>query len=123
MTVKLTRYYNQFLGKVESWSQSHLPGIFIFNILVILLLLLRSGGYFDPYFTITINVVIFVSLISSVVLLGVRSKTLFLIALIFWFFAGILRFLGIEVWAERTTLYTFQALLIGVVLMVFQRNS
>ncbi len=113
-------YYQQNLEKIENWSKNHLAGLFIFNILIISLLLLKSGGYFYPYYTITINSVVFIGFIGSIILLGVRSKVLFLIAFIFWLFAGYMRVIGIEVWAERTSLYTYQAILLGVILVFIE---
>lgn len=120
MKKSLILYYKNYIENIDSWSKNHLVGLFVFNILVISLLLLRSGGYFHPYFIISINTVVFMGFLGSIILLGARSKTLFLIALIFWIFTAIMRIIGIEVWAERTSIYTFQAMLLGVILVFIE---
>lgn len=117
---KFRIHYLKLLKKTESWSRNHLTGLFIFNILIVLLLLLRSGGYFAPYFTITINSVIFISLLAAVLLIGARSSAIFLVAVIFWIVTAILRVLGIEVWAERTAIYVYQSISLGVALLIIQ---
>lgn len=120
MKVRFNNYYRDILNRMEIWGSEHLIGLFVFNLLLILLLLLRSGGYFSPYFVITINTVVFMALVGSVVLIGARSGAIFLVALFFWIFALFLRLLGVEVWAERTSVYTYQALFLGVVLIILE---
>lgn len=120
MKLKFKSYYKRDLENIENWSKNHLAGLFIFNILIISLLLLKSGGYFYPYFTITINTVVFIGFVGSIFLLGAKSKTLFLISLFFWAFAAFMRTIGIEVWAERISIYTFQAMLLGVILVFIE---
>lgn len=119
MKVKLS-YYRIILNRMDIWSKDHLIGLFVFNLLIILLLLLRSGGYFLPYFVISINTVVFIALMGSIVLLGAHSGAIFLIGLFFWIFAFLLRILGVEVWAERTSIYTYQTLLLGVLLIILE---
>ncbi len=94
--------------------------IFFFNLILMILVLLYSAGYFAPYFPITINIIFFISLVLSIFLFKANSQVIFLIAITFLLFGMCLRFLGINIWAERTLIYTYQALCIGVVLVIFE---
>lgn len=120
MLKNLRKYYKESLGKLGLWAQNKIFGLFVFNLLVMLLIVLRSAGYFTPYFPLTINLIVFLSLILAIILLNMRSSALFIIALVFWIITAVLRIMGIEVWAERAALYTFQALVVGVVLFVIE---
>ena len=106
--------------KLSKWSLSHFVGVTIFNLILIFLFLLYSAGYFKPYVPISINLIVTIGLVSSIFLLGARSRVMFIISLFFWLFAGFLKFVGVDVWAERTTIYTFQSLLVGVVLLIIE---
>jgi len=103
------------------WVSSHYVNLAIFNALMVVLVFLHSARYFDPFWTLTINVIFFILLIASVFLLGAGSRTLFLISLAFWIFAGFMKILGVAVWAERITIYVFESFLIGV-LLLFAEN-
>lgn len=105
---------------VKNWAKEHFLGLFVFNIVAIILLLLRSAGYFAPFFPLTINFIIFICFLLAIFLLGAKSRTLFAIALIFWLFAAILRVFQIEIWAERSTIYTFQAFILGILILPFE---
>ena len=94
--------------------------ISVFNLVIILLFLLRSAGYFDPYFLISVNLIVTVALILAIPLLGANSRTMFVASLVFWLFVGFLRVLNLDVWAERTAVYTYEALVIGVVLLIYE---
>lgn len=120
MKIEFKNLYRDVLDGMDTWSKDHLMGLFVFNLLIILLLLLRSGGYFSPYFVISINTVVFMALVGSIILIKARSQAILLIALLFWIFALFLRLLGVEVWAERTSIYTYQALFLGVVLIILE---
>lgn len=114
------RLYDQFNQDVQRWVNKHLPGLFIFTLLIVALVLLRSVGYFAPFLPISINSIFFIAFVLSIFLLGARSKAFFLIAFLFWVFAAFLRILNINVWAERTAIYTFQALVLGITLFLFE---
>ncbi len=107
--------------KLTKWSLSHFVGIALFNLILIFLFMLYSAGYFKPFVPISINLIVFVGLVSSIFLLGSRSRTMFIVSLCFWLFAGFLKIVGIDVWAERTVIYTYEAFLIGVTLLIFER--
>jgi len=105
---------------VAVWVSSHYMNLAIFNTLLVILVLLHSAKYFDPFWAISINVIVFISLITSVILLGAGSRSLFVVSLLFWIFAGGMRILGINIWAERISIYTFQSFLIGVLLLFIE---
>lgn len=102
------------------WAKSHFLQLIVFNILLVFLFLLRSAGYFHPFFVISVNAIVLIGLIASIFLLGVRSKAMFLVALLFWLFAGFVKLIKIDVWAERTAVYAYQALIIGVILLIIE---
>ena len=116
--------HSKFLANLQKkmavWVSSHYLNLAIFNTLLVILMLLHSAKYFDPFWTISINVIVFISLINSVFLLGARSRSLFVVSLLFWIFAGIMRILGINVWAERITIYVFESFFIGVLLFLLE---
>lgn len=117
---KLRNYYRQRFSRVQFWTQKKIFGLFVFNLLVMLLIVLRSAGYFSLYFPITINFIVFSSLILAIILLEMKSRSLFVIALIFWVLTAFLRIVNIDVWAQRAAIYTFQALLVGLVLFMIE---
>lgn len=121
--INISAYLENINEKFRSWSESHYFKIALFNVILVLLLLLRSAGYFEPYFLLTINLIIFISMLLSIVLLSANSKSMFIISLIFWIFTWFLRITQIEVWAERAALYSYQALVIGMVLLIFENKQ
>lgn len=115
----LTNLNNNF----KFWTESHYFKIALFNIILILLLLLRSAGYFEPYFLLSINTIVFISMLLSIILLDSNSKSMFITAGIFWLITAIFRVAEINVWAERAALYSYQALVIGILLMILENKS
>lgn len=114
------KIYLQEAKKVKGWAESRLFGLFILNLTIMVLVLLRSAGYFSPFFLITINFIVFVALVLSVILLGFKTKGVFMVALFLWLFTGFLRIINIQVWAERAAVYMFQALIVGVVVLIIE---
>jgi hypothetical protein len=106
-----------FQEKTKVWVSSHYLNLAIFNALTIILVLLYSAKYFDPFWTISINVIIFILLIASIFLLGAESRSLFIISLLFCLFAGGIKVLGVNIWAERISIYMFQSFFLGVLLL------
>ncbi len=104
----------------EKWVSIHYFQLAIFNIILIILTLLRSAGYFEPFFPITINMIVFISLMMMIFLLKMGSRFLFTLALIFWIFAEIFQLLQILVWSERAAIYAFDAISIGIVQVIFE---
>lgn len=109
-----------FRKKTTVWAASRYVNLAIFNTLAVILSLLHVAKYFHPFWMITINIIIFILLIASVLLLGARSRALFLISLLFLLFSGFVKILGIGVWAERIAIYMFQALLLGILLLFIE---
>ncbi len=106
--------------KLQNWVELHYFQLALFNVVLVILLLLRSAGYFEPYFGITINSIFLIALILSIFILGTRSRGAFAVALTFWLFAAVLKLAKIDVWAERNAIYSFQALVIGVILLFWE---
>lgn len=106
--------------RLNKWSLSHFVGIAVFNIIMILLFLLYSAGYFKPFLPISINLIVIIGLILSTLLLEVKSRAMFIICLFFWLFAAFLKIVKIDVWAERTTIYVYQSLVLGIVLTIVE---
>ena len=106
--------------KMTAWASSHYLNLAVFNVLIVILVLLHSAKYFDPYWMISINAIVFLTLAASVFLLGARSKIMFLASLGFWIFAGIMRILRVEVWAERISIYVFESFVFAVLLFFIE---
>lgn len=115
---KIKNYIDSRIVLLEKWLPNHYFQLALFNIILIILLLLRSAGYFEPYFPLSINFITLFSLVLAIFLFGLKSKSIFLLAGLFWIFACLLKLLNVEIWAERTAIYTFQAIFLGVVLLL-----
>src|SRR3989304_8459250 len=98
---KFIQNFNQKIPQAEAWAKEHILGLFIFNSLLVILLLLRSAGYFSPFFPLTINFIIFVCLVLLIFLLNAKSKTLILIAITFLLLTAFFTIFRIGIWAER----------------------
>ena len=109
-----------FTEKTKYWVQNKYIQLALFNTIMVMLVLLRSADYFKPYLPLTINIIIFTGIVLSVFLLGARSRQIFMMSLVFWLFAMVLRMLGLSVWAERAGVYTYEALVVGVALLFFE---
>src|SRR3989344_4957014 len=120
MKIHLSEIHKIFVKNVETWVVRHYLQIAIFNLVIILLFLLRSAGYFVPYFEISVNLIAFIAFLFLILLFGARSKVMFIVFLFFWVFASFLRLLGIEIWAERTAVYTYQALVLGTIMLIYE---
>ncbi len=120
---KIIEKYTEGIQGLEKIIGKKLLGLFIFNILLMILILMRSADYFVPFFLISINFIVFMSIVFSVFLVGIRSRGVFLIALLFWSFAAFLRLLNAGVWAERTGIYAYQAIVVGVILFIIENTN
>lgn len=119
----MKKYYGIMLNFLQEWSQQKILNLFIFNAVLTMLLLLRSAGYFAPYLPLTINLITLLCFIMAVFLLGFRFRALFVITLLFWLFAAFLKIIGINIWAERAAIYSFEAFAIGFILFVAAKNN
>ncbi len=117
---KEIKYLESLKKSFRDWTKKHYFQLAVFNIFLLSLFLLRSAGYFHPFFVISVNLIVFSALIASIILLNVRNKAMFLLALFFWLFAAFLKVLKIDPWAERTAVYAYQALLIAVLLLFLE---
>lgn len=120
---KVLEVINKQIFLVERWSRKHLSGLFIFNLVAVILLLLHSAGYFTPFFTLTINVIFFILFFLTIVLLGARSRELIIIAAIFWFLTFFFKVLQINTWAERTAIYFFQVLVLAIIVFILENRG
>ncbi len=107
----------RYQKKLNQWSKTHLSGIFIFNLIVLLMVLLNTAGYFKPFFFLNINAITFISMILAIFLLDATDKTMFAIAIVFFLIASFLKIVGITVWADRSMIYVYQSLILGFLLL------
>lgn len=112
--------FNQFFADIQKWGNKHLFKIFAFNTLLAFMVLMRSAGYFLPFFDISINFIVLTLLILSIFLFKANSRSMFFISLLFWLFACLIKVFKIDIWAERTAIYTFEALIIGTILLIIE---
>ena len=111
----MSKLSNKFSIELKNWTEKKYFQLAIFNIFLIFLVLLKSAGYFDPYFPITINSIVVAGILASIILLKVNSKFTFILAITFWFFTALFRVLSIIPWAERMAIYSYEAFAIGVI--------
>lgn len=113
---KIVEKANEFEITLNKWVQQHLIGVVCLNLILMLLILLRSAGYFAPYLYISINIIVFISLVLVYLLLGGNNKVFFTFSLVFILFAAFLKLFEMDVWAERTIVYSFEAFVVGFVI-------
>ena len=117
---EIQKLKNKIVLIIQKWSRENTTGILVFNVILAGLILLHSAGYFNPFFPLTINIIFLFSLILSAILLGFDSKVFFIFAFFFWILAGMFRTLEINIWAERTAIYVFESLVVGMILLVIE---
>lgn len=113
---RLTRTISDF----KNWTVAKQFQLILVNIFLIILVLLRSAGYFDPFFPITINIIVLLGIISSIIILRVGSSFVFSCAIFFWILTALFRILKIAPWAERTGIYSYEAMIIGIFLLLIE---
>jgi hypothetical protein len=119
----LKRINKYISDRFMNWASSHHYRLIVFNMILVFLFLLRSAGYFNPYFPITVNVIVFVGLVLAIFILDANSKSLFAVSISFWVFAALLKLLNINVWAERTSIYVYESIFLGIILVVIESFS
>ncbi len=117
---EVKKIFKQTKVNLISWSRENFLGLVVFNILIMSLVMLRSAGYFAPYLYITINSIVILGLVIVSAVLRASSKAVFFIALLFLGFSCFLRILRVDIWAERSSIYAFDALIIGFILLLFE---
>lgn len=108
------------IDQIKKWTSEHYLQIAFLNLFLMFLVLLRSAGYFAPFFLISINFIVLVSLVLSVILFRLNSNFMFMISILFLLFASFIRFFEVEIWAERTTIYAFQGLIVATLLYILE---
>ncbi len=111
------------MKKFDTWVQKRYGHLALYNVILLLLVLTRSAGYFHPYYILSVNFIVIVALILAVFLLGAQSKQLYITALVFWIITYFFRVGGIEVWAERGAIYAYQSLIIAAVISFFEKRK
>ncbi len=106
--------------RMKVWAKRNVLGLFIFNAIILAIVLLRSVGYFEPFLPLGVNTVFLIALLLTVVLFRGGSRFVFSWGLVFWILAGFFRIVGVGVWAERAGIYAFEALAVGVVMLVVE---
>lgn len=106
---------------INYWIKENYIGLAIYNIFLMSLIMLRSAGYFGPYFLISINFIVVASLIAFIVLFRINSRAMYIISLLFWLFAGTIKILRVDIWAERTAIYSYQAFVVASVLLLLEQ--
>ena len=115
---KIAKYQLGLKRKLAKWSKENLPGILLFNLIVVTLVLLHTANYFLPYFFISINFIFFIGLILTPLILRVGFRALFFSAIWFWLLSALLKLLNIDAWAERSSIYCFQALFVAILVLL-----
>lgn len=110
------------LGVLTRWANAHILGLFIFNTIAILLTLLNTAQYFKPYYYLGVNEIFFICMVMSIFLLGVRSRIMFLISILFLTFSMALKIVKVDVWSDRASIYFYQSFALGLVLLLSNKN-
>lgn len=110
-----------YQSSLREWSQKRVANLAVFNIILLLLVMLRSAGYFEPFFPLTISLIVLIALVLAVLLLGAGSGVIFAFGMLFMLFASVFKLAGVEIWAERLGIYTFESLFVGVVTLLFEK--
>lgn len=116
----LNKLIQKKFSDLNKWARKSIGGLFLFNLVILLLVLLRFAGYFTPFLTININLIYLISLVLSVILLRVQTRAMFVLALVLWFFGMFLKVVHVDIWADRTIEYFFQAVVIGIFLFFYE---
>jgi len=115
--------YRSYQKRMEIWSRNHIGDLALYNLIIIVLVLLHSAGYFHPFFPITINIISLIALVGAIILLGARTNLLFTLSAFFLIFAGLMLILNVRIWADRTMIYMFQSLVLGILLLFLEDSG
>ncbi len=107
-------------SSLSSWVKTHYLNLAIYNLILMILVLLHTAKYFDPFWLISINAIIFFALVLSIFILNIKSTILFIISLCFFLFASIMKIAKIDIWAERTTVYVYQSFFLGIISLFWE---
>ncbi|MDO8638504.1 MAG: hypothetical protein Q7R43_02935 [Candidatus Daviesbacteria bacterium] len=104
----------------QEWAQKRVAGLFVLNLILMLLVIMSVAGYFAPFFPLTINLIVLVGVVLSIFLIGMNRKTLYMFVLFFWLLAAILKTLNINIWAERSAVYAFEIFIVAFFLQIIE---
>jgi hypothetical protein len=107
---------------LAGWAKKNTAGIFVYNLILLLLVLLRISGYFSPFLPLNINLIYLISLVLAVILLRAGGQVFFVLSFLFFLLALFLKVVRVDIWAERTVEYFFQAFGLGVFLLFWERR-
>lgn len=117
---KISNIFDTLVARLHMWANNHHLNLIVFNLLIVSLFLLRSAGYFYPFYVLSVNFIVIFALVVSIWLLKANSRSMFVVTLFFWIFAGFLKIIRIDVWAERTAIYAYESLTLGVTLLLVE---
>lgn len=117
---KINILYDKLLKRLQVWGTKHFIGLIIFNLVIMMLILLRSAGYFEPYYLISINLIVLVAIVLSIFLLGARSNSIFMLTICFLLFGMLFKIFHIDIWAERMGIYLYESMVIGVIMLCME---
>lgn len=104
----------------KKYVKTHQFELFLYNIFIMFLVLMHSLGYFDPYFLISANIVVNLSILLAALILHIKSNLVFFLSVFFLLVSMFFKLLEIDVWSERVSMYAYEALLIGVALLLWE---
>ena len=116
----MEKIFKRFSLNLKDWTEKKYFQLAILNIFLIFLVLLKSAGYFYPYFPITINSIVVLGILASIVLLRFNSRFSFILAIMFWSFTALFRILNIVPWAERMAIYSYESFAIGTIHLILE---
>ncbi len=118
-------YARKIIYKVRKyilkWFLDNQSGVAMFNVILLLLVLLHSAGYFHPYFMISIDVIVLAMLILFVLLFKARSRVLFAFTIFFLLVTMFFSFVRITAWAERSSIYVLQSLVLATIVLLLEK--
>lgn len=119
----LYKKFQNIQNKLRAWVISHYIQIAIFNGILLLLVLLRSAGYFHPILDLSINLIVFIAIFLAIIFFRADSRIILLISVLFLILSIPFKFTSIlEVWAERTTIYAFEAMILGFIMLIIENT-
>ena len=116
----MEKIFKRFSLNLKDWTEKKYFQLAILNIFLIFLFFLKSAGYFYPYFPITINSIVVLGILASIVLLRFNSRFSFILAIMFWSFTALFRILNIVPWAERMAIYSYESFAIGTIHLILE---
>ena len=108
------------LLSISEWVNKHYLQIAVFNLTIGFLILLRTAGYFHPFLILSVNLIFFCALVLAILILNARSNALFIFAIIFTLISAFFKIVNVDIWAQRSAIYVYQALFLGVVVLLIE---